>query len=207
MKILEKNSLLYFTETEVSSSPIFIAQNYFDPWDPYTYDTDGTQIDKHVTKEFLELHPYACQLIISNISQSVYKLDVLRQIPVGSVPLAGGFYTSTKHVVVKAGESLTLFYYFYFPKVGIYKHFPVHVCNHVTFFPSVRNSATFVTFFFNSMLLHSFSPHPLDHPKQQSSCLRPTHPPHRRHRIFRRRFHFLGFSLTKSDKRRIPGIH
>jgi len=51
----------------------------------------------------------------------------LRKIPVGSVPVAGGFYSKCHAVAVDSFGTTRLAYSFYFPRCGSFTHFPVHV--------------------------------------------------------------------------------
>lgn len=78
--------------------------------------------------EFLQFKAYATQIILTNTTNSEQKINILAQIPVGSVPMYNGSRTIGKHVQVNPGESKVMFYYYYFPKTGKFKHFPVQVC-------------------------------------------------------------------------------
>ncbi|KAK2950095.1 putative Actin-binding protein [Blattamonas nauphoetae] len=50
-----------------------------------------------------------------------------RQIPQGSMPVKGGFYTKTLHRRVREYSSEILSYSFYFPEPGEFSHYPAHV--------------------------------------------------------------------------------
>jgi len=72
---------------------------------------------------------YLVQVILSNISKSYAKVDVLLQIPVGSIPLNNGFFTQGKFVELSPNSTQVLQYYFYFPQASDVPlaHFPAQV--------------------------------------------------------------------------------
>ncbi|KAK2940330.1 putative Actin-binding protein [Blattamonas nauphoetae] len=62
-----------------------------------------------------------------NTSSATLDLDILLQIPQGSMPVKGGFYTKTLHRRVREYSSEILSYSFYFPEPGEFSHYPAHV--------------------------------------------------------------------------------
>eukprot|EP01126_Amoeba_proteus_P053493 TRINITY_DN6520_c0_g1_i13.p1 TRINITY_DN6520_c0_g1~~TRINITY_DN6520_c0_g1_i13.p1 ORF type:complete len:1192 (-),score=285.06 TRINITY_DN6520_c0_g1_i13:75-3650(-) len=114
-------------ETETVSGPILLSQHYFDPKEPTMVDSLGETVDKHITSEFIQYKPYATQVIITNVSQSEQKLEILRQIPVGALPLSNGFFTECMYVQIPSSSTQILNNFWYFPEVGSYHHFPVHI--------------------------------------------------------------------------------
>ena len=77
--------------------------------------------------EFEPLKIYGCRAILSNpiaISQSV---EILYQIPIGSIPVNGQTQTQTKFITINSFGSKKIEFYFYFPMEGKFNHFPVHV--------------------------------------------------------------------------------
>eukprot|EP01126_Amoeba_proteus_P053498 TRINITY_DN6520_c0_g1_i5.p1 TRINITY_DN6520_c0_g1~~TRINITY_DN6520_c0_g1_i5.p1 ORF type:complete len:573 (-),score=129.70 TRINITY_DN6520_c0_g1_i5:228-1946(-) len=102
-------------------------------------DSLGETVDKHITSEFIQYKPYATQVIITNVSQSEQKLEILRQIPVGALPLSNGFFTECMYVQIPSSSTQILNNFWYFPEVGSYHHFPVHISKNqkvVAFTPS-----------------------------------------------------------------------
>jgi hypothetical protein len=107
-------------------TPILISQNVFRRDDRYQH-VDNRRRDKFVTEEFLPHVVYGCQVVLTNPTSSPEKLDLLLQIPRGSMPLMGGRETHTITVDVDPFSTRRFEYYFYFPTVGKYAHYPVHV--------------------------------------------------------------------------------
>ncbi|KAH7828059.1 uncharacterized protein MONOS_6486 [Monocercomonoides exilis] len=70
---------------------------------------------------------YEADIVITNPTSSALSLDVLMQIPEGSVPLNSGFYTRTQSLQMRPFSAETLHYSFYFPTTGVFKRYPVHL--------------------------------------------------------------------------------
>lgn len=107
-------------------SPVFVSQNFFLRNDRYEYEND-IQIDKYVSDEFIVNSVYGCQVVVTNPSSRQQKLEVLIEIPQGSVPVLKSHYTQTVLLDLPAFNTQTLEYFFYFPLPGVYDHYPVHV--------------------------------------------------------------------------------
>ena len=80
-----------------------------------------------MTDEFLPGVAYGCRVVVTNLSSSPQRLELLNQIPRGSMPLSRGFYTRGTDVQLDPYSTTTLEYQFYFPELGTYSHYPVHV--------------------------------------------------------------------------------
>jgi hypothetical protein len=107
-------------------SPILVSQNFFRHGDRYRHE-NNEQVDKFVSGEFLSQVVYGCQVAVTNPTSSRQKLDVLLQIPQGALPVANGKYTKTASLDLQPYNTAALEYYFYFPDVGEFAHYPVHV--------------------------------------------------------------------------------
>ena len=105
--------------------PVLVSQSYFRQGDEYIYE-GGEQIEKYVTDELLVHVVYLCRVVLTNPSSSRQKLDLLLQIPAGSMPVSNGFRTKGLHVQLDAHGTQSIEYAFYFPKPGEFAHFPVH---------------------------------------------------------------------------------
>ncbi len=106
--------------------PILVSQNFYRHGDRYRF-VNNERFDKFVTEEFLVHTVYGCHVVITNPTSSQQKLDVLLQIPRGAMPVLGGKYTRSVHVVLEPYHTWTQDYFFYFPAAGSYSHYPVHV--------------------------------------------------------------------------------
>lgn len=106
--------------------PILVSQNYFRDDDRTRYENDE-EVDKYVTGEFLVNVVYTCQVVLTNPTSTGQKLDLLLQIPTGSIPVNNGFVTDGKHLDLSSYATESIEYSFYFPAPGTFAHFPVHV--------------------------------------------------------------------------------
>ncbi|HNW12896.1 MAG TPA: hypothetical protein PKI71_16140, partial [Candidatus Rifleibacterium sp.] len=113
------------SETAETAS-ILTGQNFFAQNDRYRYERNE-RFDKFVTDEFLTRVVYGCQVVVTNPTSSRRKVDVLMQIPEGALPVLRSLYTRSVHMQLEAYSTQTFEYFFYFPKAGGWRHYPVHV--------------------------------------------------------------------------------
>eukprot|EP01083_Nonionella_stella_P003048 8670_1 len=114
-------------ETPFASSSLAVSTNYFDPLDKFE-SVDFERVDKFVgANQFVSGKTYGCRIVITNVSSVTYQVDLLCQIPTGSIPVHSGF--RTKNFVMKLSSYATASreYYFYFPSIGAFEHYPAHV--------------------------------------------------------------------------------
>jgi hypothetical protein len=114
------------TEAAEDPAPILVNQNFFRQSDRYRYEGEQ-RFDKFVTDEFLVQTVYGCQVAITNPTSSRQKLDLLLQIPAGSMPVLGGRETRSVPIDLEPFSTRTVEYYFYFPDIGDFAHYPVQV--------------------------------------------------------------------------------
>src|SRR5262249_21588414 len=74
--------------------PILVSQNFYRHGDRFR-EEGGERYDKFVTEEFVVHTVYGCQVVVTNPTSSRQKLNVLLQLPVGALPVAGGRYTKS----------------------------------------------------------------------------------------------------------------
>jgi len=110
----------------VEKRPVLVAQNFFDPLDMHTT-ANGEHVEKYIEEEFLNRKVYGCNYIITNISSSPQRVEVLLQLPVGAVPVNCGSLTKSVFMEVSSYTTQSGQFYFYFPRTGDYDVFPVHV--------------------------------------------------------------------------------
>lgn len=116
------------TEPPKTKTPILVSQNFYDQSQPYQY-IRGTRVERYVTDEFLARKIYGCQIVVTNPTGTRQKLELLYQIPKGSMPVTNGRYTYTQTLELGAYRTSRFNYFFYFPKAGRFAHFPVHVAS------------------------------------------------------------------------------
>ncbi|KAN0027826.1 hypothetical protein ACTFIV_009650 [Dictyostelium citrinum] len=108
-------------------SDILVTQHFFDPQNQFTY-KDGEQEELYINDQFLVSKVYGAMVVIANLSSKQKKLDVLLEIPKGSIAVGPSpFVTRSKSVNLSAYSTTRLQYYFYFPEAGKFPHFPAHV--------------------------------------------------------------------------------
>ena len=108
------------------NAPVLVSQNFFRLGDRFHY-VENERVDKYVTEEFLTNAVYGCQVVLTNPTSNLRKLDVLLQIPRGALPVKGGFYTKGLPIRLRPYSTFTFEYHFYFPSPGTFPHYPVHV--------------------------------------------------------------------------------
>ncbi len=106
-------------------TPVLVSQNYFRADDRYRYD-GNEQFDKFVRDEFLSGVVYGCQITVTNPTSSPHEIELLRQVPEGAVPVSGGRVTKSERMRLDPYSTAIQEYYFYFPKPGEFRHYPVH---------------------------------------------------------------------------------
>ncbi|MEZ6118737.1 MAG: hypothetical protein R3C28_19525 [Pirellulaceae bacterium] len=105
---------------------MLVSQNYFKHGDRYRQ-VDGQQVDKFVSGEFLTQTVYGCHIVVTNPTSAKRETDVLIQIPEGAIPVSGGQMTKSVPLTLDAYRTTTVEYFFYFPAVGQFSHYPVQI--------------------------------------------------------------------------------
>lgn len=105
---------------------LLVSQGLLRPDDRWR-EEEGQQVEKFVDGELTVHTVYACQVVLTNPTSASYRLELLLQAPVGSVPVSGGFQTRGRTVHLGAFATERVEYSFYFPAPGNYTHFPAHV--------------------------------------------------------------------------------
>lgn len=105
---------------------ILISQNYFRADDRYEY-VGNQQVDKFIKDEFIIQTAYGCQIVVTNPTSSNQRLEVLLQVPAGSIPLADSRYTRGVSVNLAPFSTHRVEYFFYFPFDGEFSHYGAQV--------------------------------------------------------------------------------
>lgn len=109
-----------------AESPILVRQRFFKHGDRHKTE-NGQQVDKFVSDEFVIHQVYGCQVVVTNPTSAVQKLDLLLQIPQGAMPVLNAKPTTSTHIDLQPFHTQTVEYHFYFPVAGEYTHYPVNV--------------------------------------------------------------------------------
>ena len=124
--------LIFLKEVKESNSEmqfqILIIQRCFDPTDKYSVSEEnrGERVEKNAT-EFCINKIYGCQVVISNASINSFEVQVLTEVPNGSIPIRTLDYTKSQTIKLNSYSTQTIEYFFYFPTPGVYKMYASNV--------------------------------------------------------------------------------
>lgn len=85
-------------------------------------------------------------MVVTNVSSSQQTLEVLTQVPQGSVCVANCLPLATKTLQLGPYATQQLEYKFYFPLPGTFSHFPVHVASEEALVACARPTTLSVVF-------------------------------------------------------------
>jgi len=113
-------------ETERTNSAVSVSTNYFDP-DDRQHVVDGDLQDKFITN-FTSKKVFGCRVVVTNVSSVTQRVEVLCQVPTGSIPCGiQCFQTQCYFKDIAPFGTYRREFYFYWPEPGTYSHFPPHV--------------------------------------------------------------------------------
>lgn len=123
--------LLFYKDTRkadevAKESPLLVRQS-FTPLAEKTRVVDGQEVENPVTGNFRPGLPYAMSLVVTNPTGVGRRLDVLAQIPAGSIPLEGNQPTLSATREIEPHGVLKLELAFYFPAAGDFAVYPLQV--------------------------------------------------------------------------------
>ncbi|RMG10209.1 MAG: hypothetical protein D6731_17895 [Planctomycetota bacterium] len=107
-------------------APVLVAQSYLRS-DDRQRTVAGETVEKYVDGDFLTHVAYVCKIVLTNPTGSPRKLDLLLQIPQGSMPLRDGVRTRGLRLRLEPYQTRALEYAFVFPLPGEFVHYPVQV--------------------------------------------------------------------------------
>ena len=108
-------------------SSVLVVQKYVDPDDRFRVVEGGEQAEKYIDPpEFLPGKVYACQIVVTNVSGGPVTAEIHLQIPQGSVPVCNEAL-ETRRARIGLFQTHRTTYSFYFPRLGTFQHYPVHV--------------------------------------------------------------------------------
>lgn len=108
------------------NTTILVSENFYQKNDRYRHE-DGVRYDKFITGDFLAHTLYGGQVVITNPTSTPRAVELLIQIPLGSVACSGSQETRTVQLDLAAFSTKTFDYSFYFPTAGNFDHYPAHV--------------------------------------------------------------------------------
>jgi hypothetical protein len=106
---------------------ILISQRFYDPFDRYVHSSDGnTKMLKNVT-EFLVGKLYLSRVAITNSSETHHEINLVTEIPQGSVPVISIEYMKSTTLSIEPLSTEVTEYFFYFPKEGEFTCYPASI--------------------------------------------------------------------------------
>ena len=111
---------------ERGNSTVLVSENFFQKNDRYRYE-NGVRFDKFVNGDFLAHTLYGSQIVLTNPTSTPMSVELLMQIPSGSMTSSGSRETRTVLMSLEAFSTATFEYAFYFPEEGDFEHYPAHV--------------------------------------------------------------------------------
>ena len=111
---------------ERGNSTVLVSENFFQKNDRYRYE-NGVRFDKFVNDDFLAHTLYGSQVVLTNPTSTPMSVELLMQIPSGSMTSSGSRETRTVLMSLEAFSTATFEYAFYFPEAGGFEHYPAHV--------------------------------------------------------------------------------
>lgn len=104
---------------------VLINQRISDPQDEFEYEEDGTRLEKPVG-EFIKDKPYYLQTVVTNTSTANLELQILIDIPEGSIPLGSYEYTQVTSQNIGSYQTRSFKNGFYFPQAGSFNLYPAN---------------------------------------------------------------------------------
>jgi hypothetical protein len=133
LKLKAASNLLIFTKEiqekgeEKLDLDILISQRFFDPFNRYTVSSDGnSKMFKNVA-QFLTGTLYASRVAITNSSESQQEINVVTEIPQGSVPVYSLEYMKSTSMTMEPLSTQVIEFFFYFPKEGLFTCYPASI--------------------------------------------------------------------------------
>ncbi len=107
---------------------LLVSENFFRAADRYR-EEGNEKSDKYVTEEFLSGILYGANIVVTNPRSTAQKLELLLQIPQGSLPANGSKATDSRRIRLEPFTTQTFEYFFYFPAPAAkpFAHYAVHV--------------------------------------------------------------------------------
>jgi hypothetical protein len=113
-------------ERVAPESPLLVRQSFCPLGQPFRT-VDGEKVENPVTGDFRPGVPYTLALTITNPTGIERRVEVLAQIPAGSIPLAGKAATLSETLRLEPHGVLNLELACYFPAPGEFAVYPLHV--------------------------------------------------------------------------------
>lgn len=128
---VKNNTILFFKHLkendeceEDNSNNILAAQKWFDSTEREIYDPERNKKVEKKVKYFLKGKIYGSQLVISNVSSLEQDIQIITEVPQGSIPISKNDFHLNYDVKISPFSTKKYEFYFYFPKEGEYNFCP-----------------------------------------------------------------------------------
>ncbi|KAH7832009.1 putative ATP-dependent RNA helicase RhlE [Monocercomonoides exilis] len=112
----------------VQMKQVLVQEFVCDMAEEWEVNEEGRRTRKYVDWEKMYVgRVYMCDVVLTNTTATQRSVEVLMQVPAGSIPLLKGSMTKTQSIVLGAYGTKTLSYVFYFPRGGAFVHYPAQV--------------------------------------------------------------------------------
>jgi hypothetical protein len=130
---------------EVMDLEVLCSQKLFDPEDPVVYDDQDPEVfyDKPV-EEFVINKVYAIRVVVTNSTTTQLKLNLIVEIPSGSIPTDSMDSLHIKDLTIDQFRSEVVELRFYFPKAGTFDLFPAAAVSNGKIVSSARKMSQLV---------------------------------------------------------------
>ncbi|KAH7832739.1 putative ATP-dependent RNA helicase RhlE [Monocercomonoides exilis] len=112
----------------VEMKQVVVQEFVYDVSEEWEVNEEGRKARKYVEWEKMRAgRVYVCDVVLTNTTAAQRSVEVLMQVPGGSIVLQRGSATRTQSVVLGAYGTQTVSYAFYFPEGGEFVHYPAQV--------------------------------------------------------------------------------
>ena len=110
-----------------TSNTVLVAQKWFHKTERFEYNPETGVNEEKIISYFLKGQLYGCQVVVTNVSSVEQKIQVITEIPKGSIPVYHNDIHQSLDYTLAAFSTRTNEFYFYFPNSGKYTYCPACV--------------------------------------------------------------------------------
>lgn len=107
--------------TEKLALDLIVAQKFFDPLEDHRSNGGAT------LTEFVRGKTYSCKVTVTNISNSSEPVELVMEVPQGSIPIGNSNFVKTEKFEVGSYDTKSFHFQFYFPAAGEFSCYPATV--------------------------------------------------------------------------------
>jgi hypothetical protein len=133
-------------DSQAIAAELIISQKIYDPNDKYLIDPNDSQVKtiKEIS-EFLPFTVYECKVSYTNIGESSTSVCLITQIPTGSLPVNNLELFRIQLLTVPPMTTRVYTYKFYFPKEGLFAHYPATLMKNNQFIAAAKLDSNVLT--------------------------------------------------------------